>query len=165
MDDDGTEITRMIDNEIGVEGEGEYADYAIRGTRMDLAGVEQHCYLDPARHLEPNGDTRYYLLFTYTGPRDLHIVNRRSLSLVIDGTATAVLVGRGDVIRQYSPMNGVYTESFYYYIPAEVLVRLAEADEVNVVVTGRDFQLDCYLLDKNFDGFRRFAKEYVEWVE
>ncbi len=165
VDADGIEIDRMVGNEIGVEGEGKYSDYAIQGTRMDLAGVDQQCYLDAVRRRKSDGTPVYYLLFSYTGPRDLHIVNRKSLTLLIDGHASVVLTGRGEVERDADEVNNTYTESFYYLIPPEVLVRVADAEEVDVVVAGRVFELKCYLRDKNFDNFQRFVKDYVDWAD
>ncbi|MHC4295552.1 MAG: hypothetical protein ACYSTL_08195, partial [Planctomycetota bacterium] len=147
------------------EGEGEYSDYAMQGARLDLVGVEQHCYLDAVRRTKSNSTPVYYLLFSYSGPRDLHIVNRKSLTLHIDGHASVVLTGRGEVQREAEEMSDTYTESFYYLVPAEVLVRVADADEVDVVVAGREFELKCYLVDKNFDNFQRFVKDYIDWAD
>ena len=158
-------VDQMVGNEIGVEGEGKYSDYAFQGARLDLAGVDQQCYLDAVRRTKSNGTPVYYLLFSYTGPRDLHIVNRKSLTLLIDGHATVVLTGRGEVQRDADEVSEIYTESFYYIIPAEVLVRVADAKEVDVVVAGREFELKCYLHDKNFDNFKRFVKEYIDWAD
>jgi len=158
----GKLTTRMVGNEIGVEGEGEYSDYAIQGTRIDLTGVDQHCYLDAVRRRGADGRPVYFLLFSYSGPRDLHIVNRKSLTLLIDEHTSVVLTGRGEVEREVNEVSQIYAESFYYLIEPEVLARVANADEVDIVVAGREFELKCYLLDKNFDNFQRFVKEYVD---
>ena len=165
VDADGVAVDRMVGNEIGIEGEGEYSEYAIAGSRMDLAGVEEQCYLDAVRHSGSVRPPTYYLLLSYSGPRDLHIVNRRSLTLVIDENASVTLSGRGDVERKAEEVNKTYTESFYYLVPAEVLVRIADAKKVDVLVAGQEFELKCYFLDRNFDNFRRFVKQFVAWAK
>jgi hypothetical protein len=162
VEPDGTVIDRMINNEIGLEGEGEYSDYAIEGSRMDLVGVDQYCYLDASRHRELDGSTTYFLEFSYTGPRELYIERRKSLELVIDGGAPVVLIGQGEVAREEDKMNKTYVESFRYLIPVHVLVKSANAKEVDVIVTGRDFVLNGYLLENNFDNYKKFVKDYVE---
>jgi hypothetical protein len=163
IDDLGTETVIMDKNEIGIEGEREYSDYAISGTDMYLTGVEQYCALDAARRTKMDGSRHYYLRFTYTGPRELNIVDRRSLQLVFDDQSSVTLSGRGEVERESDPMSGSWSETFYYAIDDEVLVRLSEADEVHVVVTGSEFELRCYLLERNFDAFQAFVRDYVHW--
>ncbi len=158
----GTVIDRMVNNEIGVEGEGEYSDYAMDGSSMDLVGVVHYCYLDASRHREPGGATTYYLEFSYTGPRELYIERRKSLELVIDGATPVVLVGQGEAAREQDKMNKTYVESFKYLISVHTLVRLAGAKEVGVIVTGRYFVLNGYFVKKNFANYKTFVKDYVE---
>jgi hypothetical protein len=163
VDELGTETVVMDKNEIGIEGEGEYSDYAISGTEMYLTGVEQYCALDAARRTKMDGSRHYYLRLSYTGPRELNIVDRRSLKLVFDDQSVVTLAGRGEVERESEPMIGSWSEMFYYAIDDEVLVRMSEADEVHVIVTGSEFELQGYLLDRNFDAFQAFVKDYVHW--
>jgi len=163
VDDLGTETVIMDKNEIGIEGEREYSDYAISGTTMHLTGVEQYCALDAVRRTKMDGSRHYYLRFSYTGPRELKIVDRRSLKLIFDDKSTATLEGRGEVERESDPMSESWSETFYYAIDDEVLVRLSEADEVHVVVTGSEFELRCYLLERNFDAFQAFVRDYIHW--
>ena len=108
VESDGTQVDRTVDNEVGIEGEGEFSDYAIPETQIDLVGVEQHCYIDAVRRRKPDGTVNFYLLFSYTGPLELHIVNRKSLRLVIDKHATVVLEGRGEVKRYAEEMSKYY---------------------------------------------------------
>ena len=163
VDDLGTETVTMDKNEIGIEGEREYSDYAISGTAMYLTGVEQYCALDAVRRTKMDGSRHYYLRFSYTGPRELNIVDRRSLELIFDDQSTATLEGRGEVERESDPMSESWSETFYYAIDDEVLVRLSEANEVHVVVTGSEFELRCYLLERNFDAFQAFVRDYIHW--
>lgn len=165
VDADGTVIDRMIDNEIGLEGEGVYSDYAIQGTQMDLAEVERHCFLDASRHRRPDGEVTYYLLFRYTGPRYLEIAKRRSLELLIDDHTSCTLLGRGQVKRDENKLEKTSTESYQYEISDRVLVRLANAHKVSVVVTGSAFDLECYFVPNNFENFRKFVKEFVDWYD
>lgn len=162
---DGTVIDRMVDNEVGLEGEGEYSDYAIQGSQMDLAEAERQCFLDASRHRAPDGEVTYYLLFSYTGPRHLEIAKRRSMELFIDEHTSLTLRGRGQVTRDENKMENTFSESYDYEISDEVLVRLANANEVKVVVKGSEFDLDCYFVDRNFENFRKFVKEFVDWVD
>jgi hypothetical protein len=165
VDARGVEIDRMVDNEIGLEGEGEYSDYAMYQTDMYLTGVEQHCDLNAWRQQWPGGQTTYYLHFSYTGPRYLNIQNRRSLKLVIDLYTSTTLEGRGEVTRAEDKMYKTFTESFDYLIPVEYLVTMAGADDVQVIVEGVDFELRGYLTEKNFADFKKFVADYVDWNE
>jgi len=162
---DGTVVDRMVDNEVGLEGEGEYSDYAIQGSTMDLAEIERQCFLDASRHRAPDGEVTYYLLFRYTGPRHLEIAKRRSMELFIDEHTSCTLLGRGQVTRDENKMEQTFTESYDYEISDDILVRLANANEVKIVVKGSEFDLDCYFVDRNFENFRKFVKEYVDWVD
>ena len=40
---------------------------------------------------------------------------------------------------------------------------MSEADEVHVIVMGSEFEIQGYLLDRNFDAFQAFVKDYVHW--
>ena len=162
VQEDGTVIDRVVGNEIGIEGEGEYSDYAIHGSTMDFVGVDQYCYLDPSKHRAADGVVTYYLEFSYTGPRELYIERRKSLELVIDRLYSVVLVGQGEITRDQEKMNNTFVESFSYLITANELVKLAEAKQVQVVVTGREFALTGFFTKNNIDNFEGFVRDYVE---
>jgi hypothetical protein len=163
VDARGVEIVCTVDNEIGLEGEGEYSSYAMYESEMFLSGVEHHCYLDASRRLYPDGQTTYLLRLSYYGPRYLNIQNRRSLKLVIDQHTSTTLEGWGEIVREEDKMNKSFHESFDYLIPVDYLVTLSRANEVLVTVDGIDFELTGFLTDANFDIFRKFVAEYVDW--
>jgi len=162
---DGVITDRLVQNEITLEGEGDYADFAIDGVQQNLVGVDQQCFLDPARRWDRYRTATYFLLFSYTGPRELFIERRRSLELVIDGYYSTKLVGQGEPARTADQMAGTYTETFEYLVPAEVLARVAQSDEVILTVTGREVTLHGFFDAKNFENFRRFVDEFVELEE
>jgi hypothetical protein len=162
IEPDGTVIDRMVNNQIGIEGEGEYSDYAMGGSTMNLVGVDQYCYLNASRHRELDGTTTYFLEFSYTGPRELYIERRKSLELVINGATPVVLIGQGETAREQDKMNKTFVESFRYLIPVHELVNLSDAKEVGVIVTGRDFVLNGFFVENNFNNYKKFVKDYVE---
>jgi hypothetical protein len=165
VDADGYTVVRTVDNEIGLEGEREFSDYALEGIEMDLVGVERAVYLDAVKRSRPGERPVYFLRLTYAGPVELYIERRRSLELYVDNSGRYALRGHGSVDRSYEEMTRTHIESFDYAVPMDVLFRISRAREVTLVITGRDIVLDCYLLDRNFDTFRRFVDEHVDPVD
>jgi hypothetical protein len=164
IDEDGYTITQLVDNEIGIEGERGYGDYAIEGVDIDLAGVYRAVYLDPVKRARFGETPVYFLRLTYTGQEELHFERRKSLELKIDGHGPYVLRGSGAVSRSHDAPNNRYTESFDYAVEMDVLLLISRAQDVTLVITGRDVVLDGYLLDRNFDNYRRFVDKYVDEI-
>jgi hypothetical protein len=165
VDADGYTVVRTVDNEIGLEGEREFSEYALEGIEMDLAGVERAVFLDAVRRSRPGERPIYFLRLTYTGPVELYIERRRSLELAVDNSGRFTLRGTGTADRSYDEMNRTHTETFDYTIPMDVLYRLSRARDVTLQITGRDIVLNGYLLDRNFDAFRRFVDDHVDAIE
>lgn len=165
VDPDGCTVTHVTENEVGLEGERGYADYAIQGIDIDLAGVERAVFLDPVKRARPGETPVYFLRMTYTGQEELYIERRRSLELMIDNYGPYVLKGFGPVSRVHDAGNKTHTESFDYVVPVDVLMLVIKAQEVTLVITGRDIVIHGYLLDRNFDNYRRFVDEYVDEIQ
>jgi len=164
IDDDGYTVTHLADNEIGIEGERGYGDYAIEGVSIDLAGVDRAVYLDPVKRARAGETPVYFLRLTYTGQEELHFERRKSLELMIDNYGPYVLRGFGAVSRTHDAINNFHSESFDYAVDMDVLLLIAKADDVSLVITGRDIVLDGYLLARNFDNYRRFVDEFVDEI-
>jgi len=162
VEDDGTIIDRTVDNELGVEGAGDYADYAIPDTDIHAPAVDMVFLLDAARHRAADGSTTYILLFSYTGSQPLSIENRRSLEIVIDDLPPIVLRGQGQVDRREDTLNETHTESFDYLITIDTLVMLSRAREATVTVTGSEFELRGFFREANFATYRKFVDDYVD---
>lgn len=165
VDADGYTVIRTVDNEIGLEGEREFSEYALEGIEIDLAGVERAVYLDAVKRSRRAERPVYFLRLTYTGPVELHIERRRSLEMSVDNSGRFTLRGFGEVDRTFDEMNRTHIESFDYAIPMDVLYLMSRAREVTLVITGRDIVLDGYLLERNFDTFRSFVDEHVDPIE
>jgi len=158
---DSVVVDRMVENQIGLEGEGRYSDFAVPGVGMDVAPVERVCFLNASRHRAPDGTTAYYLSFSYTGPDQLIIEERRTMELEIDGADPITLERHGEVSRTQSDLNESSTESCDYEIAAQVLKLLAHARSVHVLVTGSGAEVNGYFLQSNFENFKRFVDGYV----
>jgi len=158
---DSVVVDRMVENQIGLEGEGRFSDFAVPGVSMDVAPVERVCFLNASRHRAPDGTTAYYLSFSYTGPDQLIIEERRTMELEIDGADLITLERHGEVSRTQSDLNASSTESCDYEIAAQVLKLLAHARSVHVLVTGSGAEVNGYFLQSNFENFKRFVDGYV----
>ena len=163
--DDGTAINRMLGNEIGVEGEG--LEHTLMGTssgeqhEIPVFTAEKRCFLDVKRSKGPGGNVTYYLLLSCTMAEPLDIETARSLTVIID-QESAVLTQEGDVRRVTDATSGHVTESLDYTVSPEFLRKIADAEEVRLIVSGRSGNLDGYFTETNFANFNRFVKEYVK---
>jgi hypothetical protein len=165
VDEYGYTVTHLADNEIGIEGERGYSDYAIECVGIDLAGVERAVFLDPVKRARAGETPVYFLRLKYSGQEELHFERRKSLEMKIDNYGPYILKGFGAVSRSHDEINKTYVESFDYVVPMDVLLLIANATEVTLIITGRDLVLDGYLLERNFVNYRRFVDEYVDEVQ
>jgi hypothetical protein len=156
MEDDGTVTQRMIGNEIGLEGEGEYSDFALGDSEHYIEGQVRYCTLDAGRRVGADGTVTWILFFSYTGPQKLVIERRKSMELLVDGKYKSVLTGQGTPERAENKIEGSFTEHYEYAVPEGVLASVAEADDVIITVTGGEFTLRAYLTSENIAAFKEF---------
>jgi hypothetical protein len=161
IEPDSTVVDRMIENQIGLEGEVDYFDYAVPGVNMEVSAVERVCFLNASRHRRTDGTSAYYLAFSYTGPDQLMIEKRPTMELIIDGAAPITLDRHGDVTRIRSELDGSFTESCDYEVTAHALKTITGAKSVRVLVTGTESKVQGYFTRANFDNFKRFVDSYV----
>lgn len=160
FEDDGTVTQRTMGNEIGLEGEAEYSDFAIGDTETYIEGQVRYCTLDAGRRVDTDGTVTWVLFLSYTGPQKLVIERRRSLEVLVDGKYRSTLVGQGQPKRSENRIEGSYTESYEYAIPEGVLAEITTADDVIITVTGGEFTLRAYLTAQNIERFKEFFQSH-----
>jgi hypothetical protein len=165
VEDDGTVTQRMMGNEIGLEGEGEYSDFAMGDTETYIEGQVRYCTLDLGRRAAEDGTVRWIFFLGYTGPQKLVIERRKSMEVLVDGKYRSVLVGQGSPERSENRIEGSFTESYAYEVPAGVLDGITTADDVVITVTGGEFTLRAYLTADNIARFREFFESHGGRVE
>jgi len=156
MEDDGTVTQRMTGNEIGLEGEGQYSDFAMGDAEHYIEGQVRYCSLDAGRTVAADGTVAWVLFFSYTGPQKLVIERRKSMEILVDGQYNSVLTGQGTPERSENKIEGTWTESYEYVIPDGVLAGIIDADDVLITVTGGEFTLRAFLTVENIARFKEF---------
>ena len=163
--DDGTVTQRMTGNEIGLEGEGEYSDFAMGDSEHYIEGQVRYCTLDAGRRVSAGGTVTWILFFSYTGPQELVIERRKSMEILVDGKYKSVLTGVGSPQRSANEIEGSFTESYEYEVPEGVLDGIVKADDVVITVTGGEFTLRAYLTAENIARFSEFFTSHGGGVE
>lgn len=154
--EDGSVDYVMFNNEITVEGAAKYhAEF-----REGNYGVERRCFVDVRKSVIPDGEVTYGIVVKYVGSDWLNIEKGRSLELVV-GINSFVLSAEGDLDRQKDPTGDFVTEILDYPVSRELLLRLAQADKVDVIVNGHAGEVKGYFNEQNFTSIRRFVTEHV----
>ncbi|NIM19885.1 MAG: hypothetical protein GTO51_06530 [Candidatus Latescibacteria bacterium] len=151
--DDGMTISNTIGNEIYVIGGGK----DIPGGEIIKYG--KSCFLDVKRCEDVNGNVTYFLLLKYIGPDWFNIDAGPSLTLVIDDE-TKTLSAKGPLKKQKE--GNSFTESLDYSVSHDVLIKMINAEEIKVMISGEHGDLTAYFTAKNFTTFRRFVNEFAK---
>jgi hypothetical protein len=84
----------------------------------------------------------------------------RSLTIRIGANST-VLSGETAVHKERIQAGEYITESVTYPVSSDVLLQMAEASNIDVVVTGTRGDIRAYFEIPNFETLDRFVREYV----
>jgi len=155
---DGTTTHTVINNEIATEGGTKYYDGYSEGGRH----VEKRCFLDLRARDKSGVGRTFELVLTYIGSTALNIEPGRSLEIVIGLNSTVLSAGGGAVRRSKDPSTKLVTESLDYPVSPQLLLEMAEAETIQVIVSGGDGELRGSFDDENFATLRRFVDDYVQ---
>ncbi|MEJ2722989.1 MAG: hypothetical protein P8181_17910, partial [bacterium] len=157
VQDDGTRVVTMDNNEIKVEGARKYHAESLEGNYV----VERRLFLNLRRITAPDGKASYEFMVEYSGKDWLKIEKGRSLELVVDGRST-LFSAVGEVGREMDPSGEWFTEWLDYPVDRDFLFRIATAQTIEVIVNGHEGEVRGFFDGDNFKAIRRFVAEYVE---
>jgi hypothetical protein len=152
---DGTTTRTLANNEVKLEGAMKY-----HGSGERSYTIEKQCFLDFRARETTSGETTYEIVLTYTGVDELGIEPGRSLEFVADMNSY-VLSAEGAAKKQRDPTGDFFTEILVYPISGERLLRMAEAESLQVMVNGRAGKVRGFFDGVNFANLRRFVGECV----
>ena len=152
---DGTTTRTLANNEVKLEGAMKY-----HGSGERSYTIEKQCFLDFRARETTSGETTYEIVLTYTGVDELGIEPGRSLEFVADMNSY-VLSAEGAARKQRDPTGDFFTEILIYPISGERLLRMAEAESLQVMVNGRAGKVRGSFDGVNFANLRRFVGECV----
>ncbi len=107
----------------------------------------------------------YHLIVRYGGENWLFIPSGESLVMLIDGERKGFSGDGSERHREVVPVYGagvVVIEKAWYEISPDDLIKIANAREVKVKITGGTYFLERYFTEENFEYFVRFVKDYVK---
>lgn len=120
-----------------------------------------------AQRLVPKvGRASYQLIVVYydsgydRGGEWLFIKAGESLILLVDGERIGLRTSE-NLIKREVGYGGSITETAFYLVPVEVLLKLANAKRVEVKIVGRHYFVTRHFRGGNIANFRRFCKNYV----
>jgi hypothetical protein len=120
------------------------------------------CFLDLRAREKSGGEKTFELVLTYIGSTALNIEPGRSLEIVIGLNSTTLSTGGGAVRKSKDPSTKLVTESLDYPVSPQLLLEMAEAETIQVIVSGEDGELRGSFDDENFETLRRFVDDYVQ---
>jgi len=156
VEDDGTTVVTMDNNEITVEGAMKFHAESLEGNYT----IEKQLFVDLRKTQREGEGPAYAFLVKYIGLRYLKIEKGRSLELIVD-QRSHFFSGEGEVRRQMDPSGESFTESVDYPVDPDFLVRLSEAESIGVVVNGHDGEITGYFDADNITNLRRFVTDHV----
>jgi hypothetical protein len=156
VSDDGTTTRTLANSEVKLEG-------AIKYTGSDERDyvVEKQCFLDYRSRETASRMMKYEIVLTYIGVEELGIEPGRSLELQAD-LNSYVLTAEGPAKRQRDPTGKSYTETLVYQVSSEQLLKLSQAESVQVIVNGRAGEAKGSFDAVNFAHLRGFVAECVK---
>lgn len=157
-DADGTTTYTVINNEIATEGGTKYND----GFSERNHHVEKRCFLDLRARETPGVGRTFELVLTYIGTTALNIEPGRSLEIVIGLNSAMLSAGGGAVRKSKDPSTKLVTESLNYPVSPQLLLSMAEAETIQVIVSGEDGEVRGSFDDENLANLRRFVNDYVQ---
>ena len=152
---DGTTTRTLANNEVKLEGALKY-----HGSGERSYTIEKQCFLDFRARETASGETTYEIVLTYIGVEELGIEPGRSLEFVAD-LNSYVLSAEGAGKRERDPAGKSFTETLVYPVSGERLLRLSEAESLQVMVNGRAGKVRGSFDGVNFANLRRFVTECV----
>lgn len=155
IENGGTTVHRLIDNEVVIEGGTKYY-----GSAETAYQVEKRCFLDVRVSKPADGEASCSFVVRYVGDDWLDIQPGRSLKLTINGR-DVFLSARAEGHRERDPTGSPMTETLEYPVDQDILVRLAEAHTVWVYLSGSNGEVSGYFDEGNFTKVRRFVNDYV----
>ncbi|UCH84519.1 MAG: hypothetical protein JSW50_02160 [Candidatus Latescibacterota bacterium] len=158
--DDGTTVTVMQNNELKVEGALKFHAESLEGNYT----VEKQLFLDLRKIQKLDEQPIFAFLMEYIGTHWLKIEKGRSLELVVDGRSF-YFSGEGEVRREMDPSGDSFSEKVDYPVDSDFLIRLAQAESVEVIVNGHDGEIAGYFDSVNFGNVRRFVADHVPQVD
>jgi hypothetical protein len=155
VSEDGTTTKTLPNNEIRLEGAMKYYG-ADERSRV----IEKQCFLDYRSREAPSGEISYEIVLTYTGVDELGIEPGRSLEFIV-GMNSYVLSAEGFGKKHRDPTGKSYVETLVYPISGERLLRMSEAESIQMIVNGSSGQVKGTFDGDNFANLRRFVAECV----
>ncbi len=134
--------------------------------KVEREGKSYARYLDlGASFADVDGQRNYWLRATYGGEEFLLVEPGESLVLWLDGRRLG-LTGDGSVENRSRDSNGERrstpcVETAHYFVTADVLERIADAQEVEVELRGTQDSIRGRFASRNREVFREFVARFI----
>ena len=130
------------------------SDNASFGTEWVLNfGVVQY------KHKNSPG-VKYILEIVYGGSKWINVLEENSLTLLVDSDKYYYSTKRVDRETRVSQGRDLHQERAFYPVSRQEIYKIANAKSVRVKLSGDDFYVKGYFVEKNFPNLKRFLKEF-----